>query len=273
MNTPPSPGPQAHYTFDDIKASAPPARPLEFPTPNVYRATRGPALVIHVETGQRQVLRGIIYKLPPPPNDPHSSHSSSSSRAAGASAPQSQQENYNGNNGPQYAYFPQKQLQEAIYGSVWVCAVLKRHYGPAMEEAAQAAGLPRNAKNGPYVWEVTRSRVTIKMMVWARIHRNRGRMLEDPVKEIAAMRLLGGQNNDHRRHHVLGCLEVLQDDDFLYAVMPFCSGGDLFGVVVQYAKESNDEIGMPEPVARFWFRQILKVRTYFRFFFIMLKIL
>jgi hypothetical protein len=41
--------------------------------------------------------------------------------------------------------------------------------------------------------------------------------------------------------------------------MPFCSGGDLFGVVVQYAEESGGEIGMPEPVARYWYRQILLV--------------
>mmetsp|Transcript_15814 Transcript_15814/g.29370 ORF Transcript_15814/g.29370 Transcript_15814/m.29370 type:complete len:226 (+) Transcript_15814:76-753(+) len=39
--------------------------------------------------------------------------------------------------------------------------------------------------------------------------------------------------------------------------MPYCSGGDLFGVVVKFAEESNGEIGMPEPVARYWFRQIL----------------
>lgn len=42
--------------------------------------------------------------------------------------------------------------------------------------------------------------------------------------------------------------------------MPYCRDGDLFGIVVQYAEESGGEIGMPEPVARFWFRQILMVR-------------
>merc|ERR1712232_1404133 len=40
--------------------------------------------------------------------------------------------------------------------------------------------------------------------------------------------------------------------------MPYCSGGDLFGVVVKCAEESGGEIGMTEPVARYWFRRILK---------------
>jgi serine/threonine protein kinase len=92
------------------------------------------------------------------------------------------------------------------------------------------------------------------MVEWARVHHMRGRLLEDPVKEVAAMQLLGA-----RHPNVLGSTEVLQDRDFLYSVMPYCRDGDLFGVVVQYAEESGGEIGMPEPVARFWFRQILQV--------------
>jgi serine/threonine protein kinase len=61
--------------------------------------------------------------------------------------------------------------------------------------------------------------------------------------------------------HVLCSTEVLQDGEFLYSVMPFCSGGDLFGVVVQHAEESGGEGGMSEPVARYWFRQILLVSS------------
>jgi serine/threonine protein kinase len=60
--------------------------------------------------------------------------------------------------------------------------------------------------------------------------------------------------------YVLSSTEVLQDSDFLYSIMPFCRDGDLFGIVVKYAEDSGGEIGMPEPVARYWFRQILNVR-------------
>lgn len=58
--------------------------------------------------------------------------------------------------------------------------------------------------------------------------------------------------------YVLGPIEVLQDIECLYNIMPYCSGGDLFGVVVKYAEENGGEMGMPEPIARYWFRQILQ---------------
>jgi hypothetical protein len=145
-------------------------------------------------------------------------------------------------------------LQDAIYGSVWACVVLRKHTGVAADDAARAAGVEPGSPQAPIVWETSREFVAIKMVEWARVHRMRGRLLEDPIKEVAAMQLVGSGHP-----HVLGAVEVLQDEDFLYSVMPYCSGGDLFGVVVKYAEESGGEIGMPENVARYWFRQILWV--------------
>ena len=132
------------------------------------------------------------------------------------------------------AYWPQRRLQDAIYGSVWACLVLKRHHGKAADDAAHAAGVEPGTPKAPIVWEITGSHVAIKMVEWARVHHMRGRLLEDPVKEVAAMQLIGTTHP-----HVLGSSEVLQDGDFLYSVMPYCSGGDLFGVVVEYAEESG----------------------------------
>ena len=86
----------------------------------------------------------------------------------------------------------------------------------------------------------------------------RGRLLEDPIKEIAALQWIGG---DHP--NVLGSTEVLQDNEYLYSIMPYCRGGDLFGIVLSAAEErqANEELegagGMMEPVARYWFRQLL----------------
>mmetsp|Transcript_19890 Transcript_19890/g.24553 ORF Transcript_19890/g.24553 Transcript_19890/m.24553 type:complete len:415 (+) Transcript_19890:420-1664(+) len=225
------PQPHALYHFTEIEQAGPPARPLEFPPPIVHRGNRVAALVVVPETGARQVLRGVIHRETSPDTTGGTSTSST---------------------GPSVAYWPQKQLQEAIYGSVWACLVLRRHHGPAAEEAARAAGVDPCSVAAPIVWEVTNSHVAIKMMVWARIHRMRGRQLEDPVKEIACMQLLGSEHP-----HVLRVMEVLQDDDFLYSVMPYCSGGDLFGLVVEYAEDEGREGGMSEPMARYWFRQIL----------------
>lgn len=235
--------PQAALTFADVERHGRPARPLEFPAPSVRRARRGNALVVHLETGQRQVLRGIVHR--------------EVVVAATDGGDDDHQQQHHHDGGPEYAYFPQRRLQEAIYGSVWACLVLRRHRGPAADEEAAAAGEEPGSPRAPLVWEITRRHVAIKMMVWERIHRQRGRLLEDPVKEIAAMQLIGG---DHP--HVLGSREVLQDNDFLYGVMEYCSGGDLFGVVVQYTERTNGERGMPEHVARYWFRQILSGLNY-----------
>ena len=220
------PAAHAYLTFAQVEASGEPARPLDFPPPQVGRGVRVNALVVHPETGTRQVCSGVI----------HREDLEVSSRCV--------------------SYWPQRRLQDAIFGSVWACLVLKRHTGVAADDAARAAGVEPGSPNAPWVWEITGDHVAIKMIEWARVHHMRGRLLEDPVKEVAAMQLLGTGHP-----HVLGSMEVLQDGDFLYSIMPYCSGGDLFGVVVQYAEESGGEIGMPEPVARYWFRQILWVRA------------
>jgi hypothetical protein len=219
-------GAHGHVTFAEVETSGEPTRPLEFPPPQVARGVRVQALVIDLERGVRDVWPNVIHR-----------------------------EDLFGSGREVEAYFPNKRLQDAIYGSVWAAVVLKRHHGSAADDAARAAGLEPGSPQAPIVWETTERRVAIKMVDWSRVHRMRGRLLEDPVKEVAALQLIGA---DHP--HVLGCIDVMQDENYLYSVMPYCRGGDLFGVVVRYAEESVGEKGMPEPVARYWFRQVLWVR-------------
>lgn len=242
------PAPHAAITFRDVRAAGSPTRPLDFPPPKVRAGVRVNALVVHPESGSRQVCNGVI-------------HREDLSEASGYLSPPATAigESAGGGTGGDrrdhdvFAYWPQRRLQDAIYGSVWACLVLKRHHGVAADDAARAAGVEPGSASAPIVWEITGRHVAIKMVEWARVHHMRGRLLEDPVKEVAAMQMLGGHEN------VLGSTEVLQDGDFLYSVMPFCRDGDLFGIVVKYAEESGGDIGMPEPVARYWFRQILGV--------------
>jgi serine/threonine protein kinase len=222
-------GEYARHSFTQAQASGAAARPLDFPPPRVRPGVRVNALVVHPETGMRQVCSGVIHR---------------EDLLSGAQ--------------PALAYWPQRRLQDAIYGAVWACLVLQRHSGVAADDAARAAGVEPGSPNAPIVWEITEGRhVAIKMVEWARVHQMRGRLLEDPVKEVAAMQLLGAIDHPN----VLSSDEVLQDSEFLYSIMPYCRDGDLFGVVVQYAEEAGGEIGMPEPVARYWFRQILGVRA------------
>ena len=247
-------GRQGSQTYAEVKASGPACRPLDFPAPVVLRGVRVNAcLVVHLESGTRQVCSGVIHREdlsggsqePLPTTDPAGPSHRRGSRAGGGSTGEPQEV---------LAYWPHRQLQDAIYGSVWCCLVLRRHHGVAADDAARAAGVEPGSPNAPIVWEIDGSMVAIKMVEWERVFRMRGRLLEDPVKEVAAMQLLGTSHPN-----VLGSSEVLQDDNYLYSVMPYCRGGDLFSVVVEYAEQNNGECGMPEPVARFWFRQILLV--------------
>lgn len=239
------PSPQAYLTYRQVEASGPASRPLDFPPPLVARGVRVNALVVDPSNGRRQVLSGVIHREDLTVEEPLSPPSS----------PVITRGAYQAQPGEALAYYPQRRLQDAIYGSVWACLVLRRHFGAAADDAARAAGVEPGTPKAPIVWEITGGHVAIKMVEWARVHHMRGRLLEDPVKEVAAMQLIGTSHP-----HVLGSSDVLQDGDFLYSIMPFCSGGDLFGVVVEYAEESGGEGGMPEPVARYWFRQILQVR-------------
>lgn len=259
-----NPSPQAYTAFEEIKATGPAVRPLDFPPPKVRAGIRvSGALVVHPGSGFRQVCSGVIHRedlsgeveeveegTESPPGKPGFGKFLKGRK--GLTGKESRPK-------PSvckeeiYAYWPQRRLQDAIYGSVWACLVLRRHYGVAADDAARAAGVEPGSSAAPVVWEITGDHVAIKMVEWQQVHHMRGRLLEDPVKEVQAMQMLMGHPN------VLGSTEVLQDGDFLYSVMPFCRDGDLFGIVVQYAEESGGEVGMPEPVARFWFRQILWV--------------
>jgi hypothetical protein len=286
--------PHAQHTFTVIEGEGPAHRPLDFPPPEVRRGVKVNALVVHPATGQRDILPGVIHRESyinesrTQSGDQDKSHTNGSSKTSGSSS------NNNNNNSrtsagtdsvppaaqsrrkqsgvssskdkssdssksksrqKEYtAYFPQRRLQDAIYGSVWACLVLKRHYGPAAADAARAAGMEPGDPAAPIVWEIAGRHVAIKMVEWSRVHQARGRLLEDPVKEVAAMQLIGTEHPN-----VLGSEEVLQDDDFLYSIMPYANGGDLFGYVVRDAELRGGEGGMSEPVARYWFRQILSV--------------
>lgn len=267
--------PHATHTYTYIESEGPPHRPLDFPPPQVRRGVRVNALVVHPATGQRDILPGVIHResyttenqtntdngstksdsLGKANYTTGSSSSRKKSTVSGTSSVGTDSSRNRSKRKQEYtAYFPQRRLQDAIYGSVWACLVLKRHYGPAADDAARAAGLSPGDPAVPIVWEIVGTHVAIKMVEWVKVNQARGRLLEDPVKEVAAMQLIGTSHPN-----VLGSEEVLQDDDYLFSIMPYAKGGDLFGYVVRDTELRGGEGGMSEPVARYWFKQILEV--------------
>jgi len=128
---------------------------------------------------------------------------------------------------PKRAYWVGRKLKKCIFGVVKECTILNF----------------RNDMNAP--WEVTAQKAAVKIMSWQKIRDLRH--IEDPQKEVAAMQHIS-QLGPHP--HVMGVLDVLQDEEYLLLFMPFCSSGDLFGFVQQAGR-------FPEPMARYWFKQIL----------------
>lgn len=129
---------------------------------------------------------------------------------------------------PARAYWIGRKLRKCIFGVVKECTVLKF----------------RNDALVP--WEVTPMKAAVKIMSWEKIRELKH--IEDPQQEVAAMQYV---SRDGVHPHVMGVYDVLEDDEYLLMFMPFCSSGDLFGFVQQAGR-------FPEPMARFWFKQILE---------------
>ena len=100
-------------------------------------------------------------------------------------------------------------------------------------------------------------------MPWERIRRGRERRLaEDPQIEISVMRYLKQYHASLTRHggqisaqqamidtNIMMSLDFFYDQTFVYSIMPFCNGGELFGFM--------EQLDFTEPEARFIIKQIL----------------
>ncbi|KAG7353665.1 serine/threonine protein kinase [Nitzschia inconspicua] len=240
----------ATLRYDDVAAAGPAARPLDFPAPTVYRAT-------FVDVPARDHRSGSIHHLNHVLMRTNNGLHANNSVTNGCSISKQ----------PATAYLPIKKLAKSIYGSVKLCIVLKRIENSQTNHCKTPEGrqdyeddlLGASASSNSLQWESTDYLVAIKFSEWKRIHQLRGKHLEDPIKECAALQLVG---NYHP--HVIGALEILQDDHCLYTVMPYLGGGDLYGRLLGYVgyRSTGDvggkgNIGFDENLARMWFRQLL----------------
>lgn len=200
----------AALNYDEISSAGPPVLPLDFPTPNVRNADYFNLQVRDHRTQKVCEVLDVIVPLPQRPRGPQSER----------------------------AYMVKKKIAKSTYGSVHLCIVLRRlrseECDPLSEEECY--------------WESTDEIVAIKASSWAKIHQHRGKHLEDPVKEAAALQHVGSYHPN-----ILGCLEVLQDGDYLYTVMPYAMGGDLYGLVTRKGGYPPDE-----SKARACFSQLLQ---------------
>jgi len=119
---------------------------------------------------------------------------------------------------------------------------------------------PERRESTPSFFTETSKIVAVKVYPLHEIDRSQKRGSENALYEMAAMQSLG---NNHP--NVLGCYEVLCDGKYIYMIMPYCEGGELFQRLQNYRmlqignndSKHNSGGGLPEYEARYWFRQIL----------------
>lgn len=183
----------------------------------------------------------------------------------------------NTNDKSQRAYWLQSKLHNAIYGQVRQGTVLQRLEEPIVIKNLTST-MSNHSQNEEIVeWMATSTSVAIKQMSWDTIISQRGKLAEDPITEVAAMQYLqefvGSELqrqqeqqhlqlpmvaestiNEQQQHHIMMPLDLLSDDEYLYSITPFCTGGRLLDVLENKSRFS-------EPEARYWMRQILMVSS------------
>ena len=206
-------GEHARQTYDQVRSHGPASLSMEFPEADIRLGIVVDALVVFPVRQKQEVCEGIVRRANLVMNGDTTT-----------------------TNDEIRAYWPIRKLQRSLYGDVYSCLLLQPHRGQeAQRTAAETQGIDS------IVWESTEEFVAIK-----RQRRDKfGQHADDPEMEIAVMQFLGA-------HHpnVLGLVEALQDDEYLYLVTQYCQNGDLFDIV-------KDGGRMSEPEARYWFRQIL----------------
>jgi len=255
--------------------SGPPAQPLEFPAPTVHRGVRVTVNGCDHRTGKFHRVKNVLIRAPDRGGAGGGGRIRPRGGAGGAAL-------------PERGYCIRRKICDTIYGSVRLCVVMRRRepfHGegrpqnwqrlPRQDSPVKRGGngglesigeedddwaeasleVPPGQHGGEeddVVWESTDELVVVKVVSWSKVQSKRGKHLEDPIKEVAAMQLIGGYHP-----HVVGSIEVLQDHGHLYSITPYCDGGDLYSWTMTEF-ESNGTGRLDEPQARHWFRHILK---------------
>ena len=226
-----TPNPADIRPFDDVARNGPPAPPIPFDNPRFERGRRDDVLVYMEQSGTHQVAHNVLFR--------------DFSREYG--------DRDGGLSRVKQAYWPlpYKEKINTIMGHVEVCVILTRCIRDASDDDLSSSDSENSDADEDIVFSLTKRYVAVKVNYGSRMDRLRNKHAEDPLKEIAAMQVIG---NSHP--NVMGTIEVLYDTSGanLNVVMPYCESGDLFELL-QGSQAAGR--GFSEGVARYWFRQIM----------------
>lgn len=259
--------------------------PASFPQVEPSPCARITTRVYHPKRNKCDTVQNVLVRMPPvthynanvgsSDDDSFSSGMSSSSSSSnsmmkldggGQASPEAA--SLSGEGEIQNAYWIQRTIREAIYGRVLFAVVLKRR------RPGSSSTLPAGERDAE--WEVTSDHCAVKEMSWQHIKREKDRLAEDPIKEVAAMQYIQRWYKDShqgsggiltsedgvadcframRNSNIMMPLDLLKDDSNLYSIMPYCDGGELFERLDLNERFSEEE-------ARYWMDQVLNVSVF-----------
>ena len=257
--------------IDGTPVATVPRPPPEFPPVQPIPCAKITTRVYHPQKRQVATVQNVIVRImqkPPTPEDELDDgsslasslmdDSSSSSVSDGGKPKGVDHRNETSTNiptqPPHYlrAYWVQRTIRDAIYGRVLFAIVLKPCIPTPESHTAE--------------WEVTNQYCAIKEMSWQHIQKEKNRLVEDPIKEVAAMQYIQrwyrssvsqGPTEEvdqafqaMQSTNLMMPLDLLADDSSLYSIMPYCDGGELFDRLDLQERFS-------EPEARYWMIQLL----------------
>lgn len=281
--------PHASLTYREVKAAGPPSQPLEFPKPTVHRACTvsgraldhrlGKVYEVHAMSRTDKRLAYLIKK-----NIAQTAFGCIKLCVVLRRRSSHNLEYYGG--GAEWI-----STDEMVAIKASSKRTMREHRGKHLEDPLKGGYLPSLARS---LWWL---RLLLKISCIPRVSTNdRGALFRKCtdtfalliclvailycfIAEAAALQYIGNYHSN-----VLGCLEVLQDDDYLYTVMPYCSGGDMYSLIrrgghlvkrnrtlirsnsdkslatttTTHSNSSCNTCRRPEETqARVWFRQLL----------------
>ena len=261
---PPPPQPQINNNskskrpYDMVVEAGPPADPIVFPQPQIARGKRGEVCCYNPRTQAHEMAKNVLFR-------DYSRDCGGDEDFADARVTEA------------YWPVPLKKPIKTIMGHVEMCLVLRRqcdgksnnnkNNNNTADNSNQDTKMNNNDTTPSFVddsssdeddgeeddiiFELTEEMVAVKVNYSQRMEELRHRHAEDPLKEIAAMQIMGNQHPN-----VMGCIDVLFDGQALNVVMKYCGSGDLFELL-QNSVRADQQPGMTEPQARYWFRQVI----------------
>jgi len=231
--------------YDITVEAGPAADPIVFPQPQIHRGRRAEVCCYNPKTQDHEMAKNVLFR------DFSREFEDGDARVTQA-----------------YWPVPYKKPIRTIMGHVEICLILKRCTGKDNTIGSSSSMSIKNTstdtpqfddsssdeeedEEDDIIFELTDEMVAVKVNYSQRMEELRHRHAEDPLKEIAAMQIIG---NEHP--NVMGCIDVLFDGSSLNVVMKYCGSGDLFELL-QNSIRDDQQPGMTEPQARYWFRQVI----------------